>query len=85
MAAEPKKQRASPDSLEADKARIVEAFVAFDTDGDDFISREELRDALGRLGLRCTEETLSKLMDGRTRLGQRSRAKLPWAVEPPGR
>ena len=46
---------------------------------------QELRDALGRLGLRCTEETLSKLMDGRTRLGQRSRAKLPWTVGPPGR
>ena len=74
MAAEPKKQRALPDSLGADKARISAAFAAFDTE---FISREKLANALGRLGLRCTEETLSKLMDGRTRLGQRSRATPP--------
>ena len=67
------------------KERLSAVFTTFDTDGSGGISREELGDALGKLGLRCTEATLSKLMDGRTRLGQRSPATLPWPVGSPGR
>lgn len=70
MAADPKKQRASRDSLEAEKARLSEAFAVFDANGDGLISSEELGKALGGLGLHFTEEALSKMMNGRTHLGQ---------------
>ena len=73
-AVEPKKQRRGVDDA---KERLSAVFTTFDTDGSGGISREELGEALRSLDFSCTEEALSKFMNGCTHLGQCSRPTPP--------